>query len=223
MWTPFPRVLPSSWSSTKPGQDQPRRAAARRAIATTLDERTARPFDWGSPPPVLWLDAGNGYNSGQILLGNALRPEQVRGAFDPSVGVCRALPAPSLQRPDLLEAPPLNNVQPPATCALAVAHAEQSATINQVMAALVASYVERLLNGTCTWMATYVDLHDGLLRCVPTDPGQVAAVVGLPTVSLLTGRRCSARNSRSRGAADGRRVFGGTEHGDVQGTAEGRV
>ena len=163
-------------------------AAARRAIAATLDEHTTRPFGWGSPPPVLWLDAGNGYESGQVLLGNALRAEQVRRAFDPSLGVCSALPAPSLQRPDLLQAPPSSDAQPPATCAVAVVRHEQSATINQLMAAILASYVERLLAGTCTWMATYVDLQDGFLQCVPADPRQAAAV-GLHPNALVRPRR----------------------------------
>jgi hypothetical protein len=170
-------------------------AAARRAIATTLDEHTSRPFGWGSPPPVLWLDAGNGYNSGQVLLGNALRPEQLRCAFDPSSGLCRALPAPSLQRGDLLQAPPSGNAQPPATCAVAVVRHEQSATINQLMAAILASYVERLLAGTCTWMATYVDLQDGFLQCVPADPRQAAAVVGLHPNALVSQRRPEQRGA----------------------------
>jgi PRTRC genetic system ThiF family protein len=159
-------------------------AAARRAIAATLDEQTARPFGWGSPPPVLWLDVGNGYNSGQVLLGNALRREQLRRAFDPWVSVCRALPAPSLQRPDLLQAPPAD-AQPQATCALAIVRAEQSATINQVMAALATSYVERLLEGRCTWMASYLDVDNGTLQCVPADPRQVASVLGERATGLL--------------------------------------
>jgi hypothetical protein len=85
----------------------------------------------------------------------------------------------------LLQAPPSTDARPPATCALAVAQAEQSATINQVMAGLVAAYAERLLHGGCAWMATCVDLHDGLLHCVPADPRQVAAVVGLHPNVLL--------------------------------------
>jgi hypothetical protein len=163
-------------------------ATARRAIATTLNAYTTRPFGWGSPPPVLWLDAGNGYDSGQVLLGNALRREQLRRAFDPSGGICRAFPAPSLQRADLLHVSPLSDAQPPAACAVAVVRHEQSATINQLMAAILASYVERLLDGTCTWMATYVDLQDGLLHCLPADPRQVAGVVGLHPNAFVRSR-----------------------------------
>lgn len=151
-------------------------AGARRAIAATLDERS-----WtldGSPlRPTWWLDCGNGRNSGQVLLGNATRSEDVRGTFDPSVRLCRALPAPSLQRPDLLDAPP--EPQPPLDCAEAVARGDQGPTINQVVAAIAASYVEKLLDGTCAWMASYFDMDEGTLRCVPADPKTVAALVEL--------------------------------------------
>jgi hypothetical protein len=133
----------------------------------------------------LWLDAGNGRNSGQVLLGNALRPEQLRQAFDRAAGVCHALPAPSLQRPDLLTAAPAPVGRPRRDCARAVNDGEQGRTINQVMAALVAAYVERLLDGSCGWMATYVDLDAGLLRCVPAEPGQVAALVGVSPRRLV--------------------------------------
>src|SRR5204862_7880251 len=61
-------------------------AAARRAISETLGaaDRCNR---WDhEPPAVVWLDAGNGHNSGQILLGNALRPNELRGSFDRDFG-----------------------------------------------------------------------------------------------------------------------------------------
>jgi hypothetical protein len=101
-------------------------STSRRAIAATLGERVPYTSSKNAPAPILWLDAGNARNSGQVLLGNALHPDQLHGAFDSADEVCFALPAPSLQRPDLLTA-----------------------------------YVERLMDGTCRWMATYLDLDDG--------------------------------------------------------------
>jgi hypothetical protein len=137
---------------------------------------------------VWWLDAGNGRNSGQVPLGNATRPEALRGAFVPAAGLCRALPAPILQRPDLLDAPP--EPRPRLDCAEAVAAGDQGPTINQVAAAIAASYVEKLLEGACGWMASYFDLDDGTLRCVPAEPKTVASVVGLHpnAVAPSTGR-----------------------------------
>ncbi len=159
-------------------------AAARRAIADTLGQHSPSTGRDASPA-VLWLDAGNGRNNGQVLLGNALRPEQLHQAFDAAAGECHALPAPSLQRPDLLTAPPAPVARPRRDCARDVADGEQGRTINQMMAALVAAYVERLLDGTCDWMATYVDLDAGLLRCVPAEPRQVAPLAGLHPNALV--------------------------------------
>src|SRR6202049_2889892 len=50
---------------------------ARRELALTLDHPSS-----GSSI-VWWLDCGNGAASGQLYLGNALRAEGLRGAFDP--------------------------------------------------------------------------------------------------------------------------------------------
>jgi hypothetical protein len=139
-------------------------AAARWAIAQTLDEHRWSGGPAPARPRIWWLDAGNGRNSGV-----------------PSAGVCRALPAPSLQRPDLLDAPPAPEPQPqpPMDCAQAVARGDQGPTINAVVAAIAASYVEKLLAGTCHWMASYFDLDDGTLRCLPADPKTVASIAGL--------------------------------------------
>jgi len=167
---------------------------ARRAIAATLEERL--PYTtWNEPASILWLDAGNARNSGQVLLGNALQPDQLRGAFDAANNACIALPAPNLQRPDFLAAPPEPIAPRRRNCAVAVAEGDQGKTINQVVASLVTAYVERLLGGTCGWMAAYFDLDDGLLRFVPADPHQVAPLVGLHPNALV---RRAATQQRAR-------------------------
>ena len=149
-------------------------AAARRAIADTLEGYPYR------ASPVWWLDCGNTTNSGQVLLGNALRREDLRGAFLPHAARCVALPAPSLQRPDLLTAPPGATPAAPALdCAQAVAAGEQGPTINQAVAAVAAGVVEKLLAGTCRWEAAYFDLDEGTLRALPPGPRSVAALAGL--------------------------------------------
>lgn len=154
-------------------------AAARRALATTL-ARPAWYGGYGRPPARVWLlDCGNARNSGQLLLGNAADPEALRGAFSPATGRCTALPAPHLQRPDLLVNPPEPAPRPAPDCAEAIIAGDQGPTVNQVVAALAAGYVEKLLAGTCGWMASYFDLDDGTLRCVAAEPRAVAALVGL--------------------------------------------
>ena len=152
-------------------------AAARRAMAATLDGHS--PYGgWGGPSGRIWLlDCGNERNSGQVLLGNAMRPEALRGAFLTREGRWRALPAPGLQRPDLLESPPAP--APRLDCAAAVVQDLQGPTINQVVAAIAASMIEKLLVGTCTWMGAYFDLDAGTMRPVPADPAMVAGIAGL--------------------------------------------
>lgn len=149
-------------------------AAARRAIAETLDAPTRNTSRVGQ---VWWLDCGNGRNSGQVLLGNVTRPDGLRRAFVPDQQICRSLPAPSVQRPDLLHAPP--ELRPQPDCAEAIIAEEQGQTINQVVASIAATYVEKLLAGTCNWMASYFDLDDGTLRCLPAVPKHVADLAGL--------------------------------------------
>jgi hypothetical protein len=53
---------------------------------------------------VWYLDLGNGTASGQLYIGNALGADQLRGTFDAGNHTCRALPAPSVQAPELCEA-----------------------------------------------------------------------------------------------------------------------
>jgi PRTRC genetic system ThiF family protein len=151
-------------------------AAARRSIAKTLDESGWRAGYPLRAPAIWWLDTGNGRNSGQVLLGNVTRPEHLRGTFELHRGRCRALPAPSLQRPDLLDAPPPT---PAPDCAEAVEQGDQGATVNQAIAAIAAGYIEKLLAGTCTWMASYFDMDDGTLRCVTAEPKLVAEIAEL--------------------------------------------
>ena len=154
-------------------------APARRALAATLDERSSY-GGWGGMSQQTWLlDCGNERNSGQVLLGNTMRPEALRGAFLRREGRCSALPAPGLQRPDLLVSPPEPTPTPHLDCAAAVAQDLQGPTINQVVAAIAANMVEKLLAGMCAWMGAYFDLDAGTLRPVPAEPATVAMIAGL--------------------------------------------
>ena len=140
-------------------------------LATCLPARACgRRISGGSTPATVATPV-------RYFLGNTTRPDALRRSFTPASGRCRALPAPRLQRPDLLSAAPEPRPQP--DCAEAVADGLQGPTINQVVASVAASLVEKLLNGTCTWMASYFDLDDGTLRCLPADPKQVAEIADL--------------------------------------------
>ena len=82
-------------------------AAARRAMAECLRGGRGQ-----------WLiDAGNGANWGQVLVGNVADPShRYESAFDGET--CNLLPAPTLQRPDLLTTVP--DTAPDVDCAAAL-------------------------------------------------------------------------------------------------------
>jgi hypothetical protein len=105
-----------------------------------------------------WVDAGNGRDYGQIIIGNGFRTY----FEDKSPEICDELPLPTIQQPDLLkQAPQLQS------CAQ---DDEQSPTINLVMASLVVDVVRRILEGTCPWSQLYVDLQVGTLTPVYIQP-----------------------------------------------------
>lgn len=117
--------------------------------------------------PSWWVDAGNGDNYGQVLIGNAPK----RSFFDPEQDTCTALPLPTIQRPDLLSQVPPR--QP--GCAQMDG---QGPTINQAMASVVVEVVRRLIEGTCPWMQLYLDLEGGTLHPVLATPEAVQKITG---------------------------------------------
>ncbi|GAJ11462.1 unnamed protein product, partial [marine sediment metagenome] len=102
-----------------------------------------------------WIDAGNGENYGQVLIGN-----YHEAAFDPDI--CLALPLPTIQSPELLAQAPQRR-----SCA---EMDEQGPTINQAVASLVVEAARRLIEGTCHWMQLYLDLETGTLYPVMATP-----------------------------------------------------
>ena len=139
-------------------------AAARRAMAECL------PGD-----PRRWLvDAGNDTNWGQVLVGN------VSGeiAWDERAfvdGTCHLLPAPTLQRPDLLTA--VSTTPPDVDCAAALDLTDQDPTINQMMASLVLQVVRRMVAGTCPFMGLYLDMEQGTVIPTYATPEAVERIV----------------------------------------------
>ncbi len=144
-------------------------AAARSTIASLVS-----PSKW-------WVDAGNGEEFGQVLVGNCTVETLRRGwSFDPEEGVVAALPLPTQVRPELLVPP----ARPQRDCAEAVAVGEQGPTINQFMAAMVVEAVRRLLEGRLTWWQLFLQLEStGLYTMSPT-PEAVSRLTGIPVKKL---------------------------------------
>ena len=139
-------------------------AAARRAMAESL------PGD-----PRRWLiDAGNDTNWGQVLIGNvADRDFGDEQAFVDQT--CYLLPAPTVQRPDLLTA--VSTTPPDVDCAAALDLTDQDPTINQMMASLALQVVRRMAAGTCPFMGLYLDMEQGTVTPTYATPETVARVV----------------------------------------------
>jgi len=131
-----------------------------------------------------WIDAGNGYSSGQILIGNTSVVEQLEGGFNREWQEVNALPIPTLQLPSLL-APPTIEVKDAMDCAEAVTAEEQSPVINQAMATLVLEFMHRLLQGTLCWMGVYLDMEAGTMQTVPAEPEILARMLGVKVDTLI--------------------------------------
>ena len=157
-------------------------ALARRSIAHKGADEVAFRRRW-------WLDAGNGFASGQVLIGNTGTAGGLDEAFHEQDHTVTKLPLPSLQLPSLLA--PLPKAKVPARdCAEAIDVEGQSPTINQAIAVLVLDFMQRLLKGTLTNMGAYLDLDAGTLQMVPADPVTVARMCSVK-VERLMANACS--------------------------------
>ena len=126
---------------------------------------------------TFWLDCGNHYDSGQVLLGSRDTVESMKGAFHVPT-FCTALPSPALQHPDLLvKQEPTQKVL---SCEAAAIANAQSMSINHRIADEALDMLLRLLSGTLTRFATYVNCKHGSTWSKFNTPEEVAAVIGKP-------------------------------------------
>ncbi len=145
--------------------------ASRRSIA--------RDLNWGD----WWIDAGNGFESGQVLIGNVSEVSGLANGFNETDQTVDKLPIPSLQLPALLTAP-TGPVKRRRDCAEEVEDDTQSPIINQAMATLVLEFAYKLMTGKLTWMGAYLDLEAGTLRPVLAEPVTVARMFGVKVDTL---------------------------------------
>lgn len=148
--------------------DRPR---SRRAIAESLEWE-----DW-------WLDVGNDYQSGQVLIGNVSTIDRLEGAFDVDEHTVGKLPTPALQLPALLTESTIPEDKL-TDCAEEVEDNRQSPVINQAMATLVLDFMYKLLDDKLTSMGAYLDLETGSLQYIPAEPVTVAKMFGVKVDNL---------------------------------------
>jgi len=141
-------------------------AMARKAIANTMNST------------MWWVDAGNGDNWGQVIMGNCRDPRGI--SMYPKWEMCRGLPFPHLQEPGILT----NRPASAPSCAQAVEEEVQSPLINQAMATLVLEVVRKMLYAELRWMRVYLDLAAGAMRPVPITPENIAPIFDVKPEAL---------------------------------------
>jgi PRTRC genetic system ThiF family protein len=126
---------------------------------------------------TFWLDCGNHYDSGQVLLGSRDTVESMKGAFHVPT-FCTGLPSPALQHPDLLVKQ--ESIQKVLSCEEAAISNAQSMSINHRIADEALDMLLRLLSGTLTRFATYVNCKHGTAWSRFNTPEEIAKTIGKP-------------------------------------------
>lgn len=147
---------------------------ARRAIHECVEKHQWHQSN--DAPGIWWIDAGNGRNSGQVLIGSTTKRIKTENHFVGS-SICRSLPAPSLVHSDLLEKekpPPRSEMSEGQSCPDRIRLGEQSLNINQRVAVEMAEVLtEMLLTRTLRRFATYCELETGTSHSLYCTPEQV--------------------------------------------------
>lgn len=134
---------------------------ARREMHRALDEFRG----YAEPSRLWWIDGGNGRTSGQVLLGSTTKPLKPEQYFT-GTSICRVLPAPSLQHPDLLQ-PENNDARSAVSCSDRVRLSEQGLNVNQRVAIeIVELLTSMLLTRTLKRFAVYFDFETGTSQAV---------------------------------------------------------
>lgn len=150
-------------------------------------------------PDLWWLDAGNHYAHGQVLLGNSTYQQPLLSPL----GFAYALPLPHIQNPELTKA----QEQPPAEAAPSCADLTlmdiQSRTINKMMAAWIDVYAEGLVMGRdLRIMATELDQRSGAAVSRPITGGIVLEDRQKQSKSPVAGYPAGYPASREREEGD---------------------
>lgn len=115
----------------------------------------------------LWLDCGNHFSSGQVILGNSGKREKVLRGLESADDVVHTLPNAALLFPQLLEPEPVPVAQPQ-SCADLVEQGAQHLLVNDWLAAVAAQYVYKLLHRQrIESFMTYVDVDTLTTRSLP--------------------------------------------------------
>lgn len=114
---------------------------------------------------VVWIDAGNHYDSGQVVIGDTLRQLPLH-QWDEDAGTVGTLPTVTNWYPDMLEPAPELEV----SCADLMQRGDQHLLINAQVAQIASNYVYKLLHQLpITSYQTTVDLELGVMKPHPIE------------------------------------------------------
>ncbi|MFZ1397966.1 MAG: ThiF family adenylyltransferase [Candidatus Promineifilaceae bacterium] len=144
---------------------------ARQELARTVEEGRGN---------IWWLDVGNAHHSGNVYMGNAVRPGQI--TVDAALRLCSGLPSPAIQDPALLAPdPPMREPSDELSCADLTLREEQSLMINTMMAAIAANYsYQWVIRGEMTSLATAVTLEPPAMTSRWINDEALRSPFGLP-------------------------------------------
>lgn len=130
-----------------------------------------------------WLDAGNDFNSGQVLIGNTVRQTELAKGFD-IPGFVTFLPVPSLVEPGLVLP---RAAQLDVSCAEAALRDAQSLFVNDQCAALIGEYLNALLlQRTLCKFGTCFDLPSGTMRSLYNTKTEIAKALNVNGEDFFT-------------------------------------
>jgi PRTRC genetic system ThiF family protein len=134
---------------------------------------------------LVWLDLGNNYDSGQVLIGGATEEHQLRRSF-PVPGICTQLPCPAVLEPELVNTRKKKarrrKILP---CAEAAEQNLQSDSVNPQMAAIAYDYLHLLMvRNDLRKFATYASFTAGTTESYYITTDNISAVTGIPAEVL---------------------------------------
>jgi len=129
---------------------------------------------------ALWIDSGNHFDAGQVVIGNQGDREVMLRHLDGKNGKYAYLPNAALVFPQLLEPEPAA-AQPiqPVSCAELVQEGSQHLLVNDWVAVVVAQYLYKLLHRQpITSFLSYI-CSDGIgIRSIPITKDELSACLG---------------------------------------------
>lgn len=135
---------------------------------------------------LVWLDLGNNYDSGQVLIGGAAELHHLRHSF-PVPGICTQLPCPAVLEPELINTRKKKRPRRRKTlpCAEAAEQNLQSESVNSQMAGIAYDYLCQLMvKNDLRKFATYASFAAGTTESYYITTDNISAVTGIPAEDL---------------------------------------